>query len=73
MGNHVPVLRGLTFAMRIEPLRGGGVIGSLEDRGTIVFESEFPCYKDAYWALMDMDAQEFLEQTEEVKRTCTAK
>lgn len=57
---HVPLLQGLVYRIRITPLRGGAVIGTLEDGDFIVFESEFPCYKDAYWALMEMDGNDFL-------------
>lgn len=49
------------YLIRITPQRGSGVLGTLEDKATgeIVFESEFPSYKDAYWALMEMDSSEF--------------
>jgi len=49
------------YLIRITPQRGSGVLGTLEDKdtGEIVFESEFPSYKDAYWALMEMDSSEF--------------
>lgn len=57
---HVPVLQGLVYLIRISPLRGQAVIGFLEDGDTVVFESEFPCYKDAYWTLMEMDSNDFL-------------
>ena len=57
---HVPVLQGLKYLIRISPMRGRSVIGTLEDGGTVVFESEFPCYKDAYWALMEMDSNDYL-------------
>ena len=57
---NVPVLQGLTYLIRISPMRGQAVIGTLEDGGTIIFESEFPCYKDAYWALTEMDSNDFL-------------
>lgn len=59
---HQPLLNGLTFFIRITPQRGSGVLGTLEDKvtGEIVFESNFPSYKDAYWALMDMDSREFV-------------
>ncbi len=70
---NVPVLQGLVYTIRITPYRGGWVIGSLEDGDEIIFESDFPCYKDAYWALMDMDSQAFISSTEEVERTSTAK
>lgn len=62
MGNHIPLLRGLTYAIRITPMRGGTVIGALEEEGEIVFESHFPSYKDAYWALMEMDGNDFLNR-----------
>lgn len=60
--NHQPLLNGLVYFIRITPVRGSGVLGTLEEKGSgeIVFESEFPCYKDAYWALMEMDGNEFL-------------
>lgn len=58
--NSVPLLQGLRYMIRITPYRGGYVVGTLEDGGSVVFESEFPCYKDAYWALMEMDGNEFL-------------
>ena len=63
MSQHIPYLRGLAFHIRITPRRGAGVIGTLEDNGDVVFESEFPSYKDAYWALMDMDCQAFVSST----------
>lgn len=59
--NHVPLLRGLTYIIRITPMRGGAVIGSLEEEGDIFFEAEFPSYKDAYWALMEMDSNDFFK------------
>lgn len=62
MTNHVPLLRGMTYIIRITPMRGGAVIGSLEEKGDIVFESNFPSYKDAYWALMEMDESEYMAQ-----------
>ncbi len=39
-------------------------MGSLEDKdtGEIIFESEFPTYKDAYWALQEFDENAFLER-----------
>ena len=60
--NHQPLLNGLVYFIRITPLRGSGVTGTLEDKqsGDIVFESEFPSYKDAYWALMEMDTNDFV-------------
>ncbi len=60
--NHQPLLNGLVYLVRITPQRGSGVLGTLEDKATgeIVFESEFPSYKDAYWALMEMDSSEFV-------------
>jgi hypothetical protein len=60
--NHQPLLNGLVFHIRITPQRGWGVLGTLEDKdtGEVVFESEFSSYKDAYWALMEMDGNEFL-------------
>jgi len=61
MSTNVPVLQGLAFLIRIVPQRGAGVLGILEEDGQIVFESEFPSYKDAYWALMEMDGYEFLK------------
>lgn len=70
---HVPILQGLVYTIRITPYRGGWVIGTLEDGDGIIFESDFPCYKDAYWALMDMDGRAFIASTEEVERTSTAK
>jgi hypothetical protein len=59
---HQPLLNGLVYLLRITDVRGSGVLGTLEEKATgeIVFESDFPCYKDAYWALMEIDANEFL-------------
>ena len=57
--NHVPLLQGLVYKIRITPMRGGAVIGTLEEEGDFVFESLFPSYQDAYWALMEMDSTEF--------------
>ena len=61
---HQPLLNGLVYLIRITPQRGSAVLGFLEDKetGEIVFESDFPSYKDAYWALMEMDSNEFLTQ-----------
>lgn len=56
---HVPLLQGLVYRIRITPLRGGAVVGTLEDEDSTVFESEFPCYKDAYWALMELDSNAY--------------
>lgn len=58
---HVPVLSGLVYLIRITPQRGSSVLGTLELGGEVVFESNFPSYKDAYWALMGMDGHEFVE------------
>lgn len=69
----VPLLQGLVYMIRITPYRGGYVVGALEEGGSVIFESEFPCYKDAYWALMEMDGNAFISPTEEVERTSTAK
>jgi hypothetical protein len=59
---HQPLLNGLVFFVRIVPQRGCGVLGTLEDKetGEVIFESLFPSYKDAYWALMEMDSREFI-------------
>lgn len=57
----VPILSGLVYLIRITPQRGSGVLGTLELGGEVVFESQFPSYKDAYWALMEMDGNEFVE------------
>ncbi len=56
---HQPLLNGLVYLVRITPQRGSGVLGCLQDKktGEIVFESELPSYKDAYWALMEMDSE----------------
>lgn len=70
--NNVPLLQGLVYTIRITPYRGGWVIGTLEDGDEIIFESDFPCYKDAYWALMDMDGQAYISSTEEEKSASTA-
>jgi hypothetical protein len=61
-----PLLNGLVYYIRITAQRGSGVLGTLEekDTGEIVFESDFPSYKDAYWALMEMDGNEFLGSLE---------
>ena len=59
--NHIPILSGLIYTIRITPQRGSWVLGTLEAGGEVVFESEFPSYKDAYWALMEMDSKEFEE------------
>ena len=59
---HQPLLNGLVYLIRITPVRGSEAMGALENKATgeIVFESMFPSYKDAYWALMEMDGNEFL-------------
>ena len=59
---HQPLLNGLVYLVRIAPVRGSDVLGTLGDKttGEIVFESMFPSYKDAYWALMEIDGNEFL-------------
>ena len=59
---HQPLLNGLVYLVRIVPVRGSDVLGTLEekDTGEVIFESVFPSYKDAYWALMEMDGNEFL-------------
>jgi hypothetical protein len=59
---HQPLLNGLVYLIRIAPVRGSGVLGTLEEKGTseVIFESVFPSYKDAYWALMEIDGNEFL-------------
>ena len=59
---HQPLLNGLVYLIRIAPVRGSEAMGALENKATgeIVFESMFPSYKDAYWALMEMDGNEFL-------------
>lgn len=64
MANHVKLLNGLEFSIRIHEIRGSGgaCMGLLVDKdtGEVVFESEFPSYKDAYWTLMDFDANAWL-------------
>jgi hypothetical protein len=64
MPNHVELLNGMEFHIRITPMRdsGGAVMGLLADKETdeTVFESEFPTYKDAYWVLMELDANAWL-------------
>lgn len=62
--SHTSILGGLVYTIRILPRRGGSVFGFLEENGEPVFECEFDSYKDAYWALMDMDGQEFLMRKE---------
>jgi hypothetical protein len=59
---HQPLLNGLVYLIRIAPVRGSEVLGTMENKATgeVVFESAFPSYKDAYWALMEMDGNEFL-------------
>lgn len=61
---HVNLLNGLEFLIGIEPLRGSGgaVVGTLYDKDTreAVFESDFPTYKDAYWTMMELDANAWL-------------
>ena len=63
---HQPLLNGLVYLVRIAPVRGSDVLGTLEenDTGKVVFESVFPSYKDAYWALMEIDGNEFLGSLE---------
>lgn len=58
---HQPLINGLVYLIHISQRRGS-VLGLLEDKetGEFLFESEFPSYKDAYWALKEMDANEFL-------------
>lgn len=64
MGKHADRLNGLEFSIRIDEMRGchGACVGQLVDKDTceVVFESEFPSYKDAYWALMEMDGDAWL-------------
>lgn len=64
--NHQPLLNGLVYLIRITGQRGSSVIGFLEDKesGEIYFESEFPSYTDAYWALMEMDSNDYLSKVE---------
>ena len=68
MTKHVDLLNGLIYFIRITPLRGwrGAHLGELVDKDTdeVVFESDFPCYKDAYQALMEMDGNSWLGATE---------
>ena len=63
MSTHTPIVNGLTYLIHITKSRGF-VMGSLEDKdtGEIIFESEFPTYKDAYWALQEFDENAFLER-----------
>lgn len=63
---HVPVLSGLVYLIRITPQRGSSVLGTLELGGEIMFESEFPSYTDAYWALMEMDGNDFLNTSQKL-------
>lgn len=66
---HTPIVGGLIYLIRILPKRGGSVIGLLEEDGEIIFEDEFPSYKDAYWALMHIDRQEFLSRAKNGQAT----
>lgn len=63
---HQPLLNGLVYFIRITGQRGASVLGFLEDKetGEIVFESPFPSYKDAYYALMEMDSNDYLSEVE---------
>ena len=40
------------------------VLGQLSEKetGEIVFEDEFPSYRDAYWVLKGMDENEYLSE-----------
>ena len=64
MSKHVGIINGMDFLIRISPMRGcgGAHTGELVDKETrdVVFESDFPSYKDAYNALMEMDANSWL-------------
>lgn len=60
MKQHIPIIGGLVYRIRITPMRGSGVLGTLELGGEVVFESEFPTYKDAYWTLLEMDGNDFV-------------
>lgn len=62
MATHYPLIQGLVHLIRINRIRGQGFCGQLELDGEIVFESEFPSYKDAYWALKEIDANVFMER-----------
>lgn len=63
MRTHTPIVNGLVYLINISQQRGF-VMGSLteKDTGEIVFESEFPTYKDAYWALQELDENVFMER-----------
>lgn len=62
MRTETPVVQGLMYILRFTRQRGGWFIGQLEEDGEIVFESEFPSYKDAYWALKELDENVFMER-----------
>lgn len=62
MRTSIPLLQGLVYRIHITPLRGKAVIGRLEEEGEFVLESEFPSHTDAYWALMEIDGNEFISR-----------
>lgn len=66
MPTYTPLLNGLSFTVRITRRRGLPFLGQLEDKetGEVVFEDEFPSYRDAYWSLMEMDGLEYLAHIE---------
>lgn len=64
MKRHTPIISGLVYLIRITPQRGSGVLGTLELGGEVVFESQFPTYKDAYWTLLEMDGNDFLNASQ---------
>lgn len=66
MSKHTPVVNGLSFLVRITERRGLPVLGQLQDKqtGEIVFEEDFPSYRDAYWALKQIDENEYLSEIE---------
>lgn len=66
MSKHTPVVNGLSFLVRITERRGLPVLGQLQDKqtGEIVFEEDFPSYRDAYWVLKELDENDYLAKVE---------
>jgi hypothetical protein len=64
MTKHSPVINGLVFHLLITERRRLPVLGQLSEKetGEIVFEDEFPSYRDAYWVLKGMDENEYLSE-----------
>lgn len=75
MAVHAPLLNGLVYFIRItKKPRKQEFLGTLEDKATgeSIFDDVFPSYKDAYWALMDIDKREYVASLDgAVANTCS--